>query len=205
MNKGQSSIQMNRIFTAFIHPISKQDQSYIHHHYTSHHETIYHPDDHRDAPKKMHKGRRYCFNAAILDDGENDSRVLALDIFEGGKKDKKVVKDYHKMFDHSYYCKWFNRLLDELDALGKKKAIIVMNNASYHKSNPIDTPKYYWRKDLLFTACNNYGIQVNLSETKASIWTKIASYILTNVQAEILSVASNRGYSAHRITHACNL
>ncbi|OQS02260.1 hypothetical protein THRCLA_21464 [Thraustotheca clavata] len=48
-----------------------------------------------------------------------------------------------------------------------------MDNASYHKSNPIDTP----------------------NETKASIWTKIASYNSTNVQAEMLSIACNRGYS----------
>ncbi|OQS03684.1 hypothetical protein THRCLA_21103 [Thraustotheca clavata] len=54
---------------------------------------------------------------------------------------------------------------------------IINLTLSTHQSN-------LGEKILLLTACNNYGIQVNLSETKAPIWTNIASCISANVQAE---------------------
>ncbi|RLO05689.1 hypothetical protein DYB28_007463 [Aphanomyces astaci] len=74
-------------------PVVYLDESFVHHHYSSHADSLYHPDD--PKTKSKHKGRRYCFIAGILDDGSEVAHLLGLDIFEGGKKSGKIVKDYH--------------------------------------------------------------------------------------------------------------
>lgn len=82
-----------------------------------------------------------------MDGGPNNSKLLAVDIFEGGKrKGKKETKDYHGMFDHDYFVAWMARLLDELDALGIRNSIITMDNAAYHKCLPDNTPRQRWKK-----------------------------------------------------------
>ncbi|RHY47783.1 hypothetical protein DYB34_001099 [Aphanomyces astaci] len=96
------------------------DESYIHHHYARHNDSLYHPDDATDA-KPKHKGRRLCFIAAIMADGRDDSKLLTYDVFEGGRKQPK---DYHAMFNHAYFVAWFQRLLDDVSALQKTNAII---------------------------------------------------------------------------------
>ncbi|CAK4335688.1 unnamed protein product, partial [Aphanomyces euteiches] len=102
---------------------------------------MFDPNDEQDLQVKAHhKGRRYCFIAGILDDSEESSRPLALDVFQGGKKAGRETKDYHSMFTTKYFVEWFGGLLDELDNLGKFKALITMGNAKYHKSLPSDTP-----------------------------------------------------------------
>ncbi|RQM27515.1 hypothetical protein B5M09_006569 [Aphanomyces astaci] len=66
------------------------DESYLHHHYKSHHQDLYDPsDDHDVQSKEKHKGRRYCFVAAILDSPLMASKVMAIDIFTGGKSRAK--------------------------------------------------------------------------------------------------------------------
>ncbi|KAF0717122.1 hypothetical protein AaE_010926 [Aphanomyces astaci] len=80
-------------------PVIYMDESYIHHHYARHNDSLYHPDDATDA-KPKHKGRRLCFIAAIMADGRDDSKVLTYDVFEGGRKQPK---DYHAMFNHAYF------------------------------------------------------------------------------------------------------
>ena len=48
------------------------DESYLHHHYKRYHDSLYDASDHLDhAPKEKHKGRRYCFIAALVDLGPN--------------------------------------------------------------------------------------------------------------------------------------
>ncbi|RHY20141.1 hypothetical protein DYB32_010098 [Aphanomyces invadans] len=86
------------------------DESYFHHHYKSHHQDLFDPsDDHDVQSKEKHKGRRYCFVAGILNSPTSVSKVMALDIFTGGKPRAKEPQDYHGMFDHAYYVKWFGR------------------------------------------------------------------------------------------------
>ncbi|ETV89822.1 hypothetical protein H310_15341 [Aphanomyces invadans] len=72
------------------------DESYIHHHYKCHHQSLYDPSDQLDMPpKSKNKGRRYCFVAAILESPTLESRLLAIDIFTGGKSTAKEPQDYH--------------------------------------------------------------------------------------------------------------
>ena len=80
------------------------DESYIHKNYHRHDDSIFDPNDEQDLETKaQHKGKRYCFIAAIIDD-DRRPEVMAipeeirlaiykaglmhktLDIFEGGKK-----------------------------------------------------------------------------------------------------------------------
>ncbi|KAH9094469.1 hypothetical protein LEN26_018316 [Aphanomyces euteiches] len=131
-------------------PVVYMEESYIHHHYASHQDSMFDRNDVQDLQVKAHhKGLRYCFIAGILDDGEESSRLLALDVFQGGKKAGRERKDYHGMFTTKYFVEWFGGLLDELDYLGRFNALTVMDNAKYHKSIPSDTPKYGWKKENL--------------------------------------------------------
>ncbi|ETV78314.1 hypothetical protein H257_07900 [Aphanomyces astaci] len=100
-------------------PVVYMDESYIHHHYTRHQDSLFDPTD--DAPlKEKQKGRRMYFIAGIMAGRASgaDSTVVALDIFEGGKKSKDDPKDYHTMFNHTYFLKWLERAMDCVEALG---------------------------------------------------------------------------------------
>ena len=54
------------------------------------------------------------------------------DIFEG---DKQTI-DYHEMFDTKYFVACVVMLLDALEARDIYNAVIVMDNAKYHKTLP---------------------------------------------------------------------
>ncbi|ETV68191.1 hypothetical protein H257_15771 [Aphanomyces astaci] len=102
-------------------PLVYLDESFVHHHYSSHADSQYHTDDPMTKPK--HNGRRYCCIAGILDDGSDVAHLLGLDIFVGGKKSGKIVKDYHAMSNHDYFVDWFGKLLDEVEELGWSSAV----------------------------------------------------------------------------------
>ncbi|ETV76547.1 hypothetical protein H257_09549 [Aphanomyces astaci] len=157
------------------------DESFVHHHYKCHNQSLYHPSDVLDvAQKEKHKVRR---------------RVMALDIFTGGTTLAKEPKDYHGMFDHAYYVGWFQRLLDELDEIRVSNALIVMDNAKYHKGRPSNTPQSRHRKEVLIAACTMYGIPVTGTEFKSLLWEKLAAYIETNVLPVVMTMASERGHT----------
>ncbi|RHY50576.1 hypothetical protein DYB30_007908 [Aphanomyces astaci] len=122
-------------------------------------DALYHPDD--PMTKSKHKGRRYCFIAGILDDGSDVAHLLGLDIFVGGKKSGKIVKDYHAMSNHDYFVDWFGKLLDEVEELGWSSAVFVMDNAKYHKGKPKSTPKGSWKKADLYQACLDRSVPMS--------------------------------------------
>ncbi|OQR85543.1 hypothetical protein ACHHYP_11720 [Achlya hypogyna] len=106
-------------------PVVYLDESFIHHHYSRHLDSLYDPTDTKET-KAKHKCRRYCFIAGILHDGTDFSHLVGLHIFEGGKKNGKTIKDYHAMFNHDF----FRRLV-----------VFVMDNAKYRKGKSTATPK----------------------------------------------------------------
>ena len=64
-----------------------------------------------------------------------------VDIFRGGKQ----KKDYHAMFNGAYYVEWMKKLLAALKARNITNAVIVMDNAKYHKTLPPGMPKKSWK------------------------------------------------------------
>jgi len=172
------------------------DESFVHHHYARHDDILFDPTDVLDKPAKAkHKGQRYCFIAAIAEGGVDATKLLALDIFRGGKTPgKKVTKDYHGMFDHQYFVGWFQRLLHEMSAADLKNAIICMDNAKYHKGKPIDTPKYNNRKADLVEACRKYSIDICATDTKPVIWKKLKVYVQANVLPVVVEMAHKAGH-----------
>ncbi|ETV96726.1 hypothetical protein H310_10043 [Aphanomyces invadans] len=59
-------------------PVVYMDESFIHHHYKCHNDSLYGPNDALDnATKEKHKGQRCCFIPGILDSATMDSKFLA--------------------------------------------------------------------------------------------------------------------------------
>ncbi|EGD82669.1 hypothetical protein PTSG_03330 [Salpingoeca rosetta] len=184
------------------------DESYIHHHYRRHDESLYDPGDNRLLPKQKHKGRRFCFIAAIISSDpavpeaerseEHRAQLLpeTLDIFEGGKKQsgKAQTKDYHGMFDSAYFERWMQTLLATLDARGIKNTIIVMDNAKYHKSLPADTPKQSWKKAAMVEACTARGLPVSDTDTRALLWARLRDHIAQTVKPVVVQMAEDAGH-----------
>ncbi|RHY12240.1 hypothetical protein DYB25_007476 [Aphanomyces astaci] len=189
--------RMNAIIDTTDRPhVVYTDESYIHHHYKSHHQSLYDPNDTQStATKEKHKGRRYCFVAAMLDSPTMDSKIMALDIFTGGKSKAKEPKDYHGMFDTDYYVAWFKRLLDEMEANGIANAWIVLDNARYHKSLPKSTPTSGRRKSVLVDACKAFDIKTTGNEYKSELWGLLSTYIKANIKPMIVDMAERRGHS----------
>ncbi|KAF0703885.1 hypothetical protein AaE_015209 [Aphanomyces astaci] len=178
-------------------PVVYLDESYIHHHYARHQDSLFDPTD--NAPlKEKHKGRRMCFIAGILaseaDTAGAESKVLGLDIFEGGKKPRDEPKDYHGMFNHTYFVDWFAKAMDSVEALGKTGVIFVMDNAKYHKGLPADTPRGTWRKADLLLACQRYGVDVESHDLKKTIWTRLKPVLAARVDPVVVSMARSRGH-----------
>ncbi|ETV69555.1 hypothetical protein H257_14791 [Aphanomyces astaci] len=175
-------------------PVVYLDESFIHHHYSRHADSLYDPTD--DATTKpKHKGRRYCFVAGILDDGSDVSHLLGLDIFVGGKKNGKKVEDYHSMFNHDYFVDWFKKLLDEVEELGWGSAVFVMDNAKYHKGKLVDTPNGNWKKCDMYQACVDLKLpDVSPDDLRTTIWKKLKKYVEDNVQPVVVSMAEARGH-----------
>ncbi|CAK5046391.1 unnamed protein product, partial [Aphanomyces euteiches] len=159
------------------------DESYIHHHYSRHNNSIYHPDDTASVPKKAkNKGRRLYFIAAIMSGGESDPKLLGLEIFEGGNRQPK---DYHAMFTSEFFLEWFADLLDEIDKLQKYGVIFAMDNAKYHRTKPPDTPRGSMKKSELMAACKDYGLDFDGVPTKPVVWASLKDFISRNIPAEV--------------------
>ncbi|RHY67433.1 hypothetical protein DYB38_005635 [Aphanomyces astaci] len=174
-------------------PVVYLDESYIHHHYARHHDSLYDPTD-NGPTKEMHKGRRFCFIAGIMAASPTESVVVGLDVFQGGAKAKNEPKDYHAMFNHTYFTKWFEKVMSEVEALGKQGVTFVMDNAKYHKGLPADTPRGTWRKADLLSACQSYAVDVDSHDLKKTIWARLKPVLSTRIDPVVVSMARARGH-----------
>ncbi|CAK4150789.1 unnamed protein product [Aphanomyces euteiches] len=166
----------------YVNPNARQvvvflDESYVHHHYADDNLCLYDPSDELDQqPRAKHKARRYCFIGAISHDGGSDCKYLAYDCFVGGQKQ---TKDYHGMFCHDYFVGWFERLLSEMADHSLCNALIVMDNARYHKSLSKDAPKRSMKKSELLVICQRLAIECSPCALKATIWEKLQPHLLS--------------------------
>jgi hypothetical protein len=181
------------------------DESYVHHNYARHDDSLFDPNDEQDLQVAVkHKGRRYCFIAAIVDadptiDDTNRTETQqahllpeTLDIFEGGKKQ---TKDYHGMFNSDYFERWMALLLDTLDARNIKNAYIAMDNAKYHCRLPPGTPTGATKKDAMLDKCREWGVDADSSELKKAIWAKLKEHVRTHVSPVVVEMARTRGHT----------
>lgn len=180
------------------------DESYIHKNYCRHEDSLYDPNDEQDLTTVAHhKGQRYCFIAAIVDADHSIPEELrtpeqkagllreTLDIFEGGKKQ---TKDYHGMFDHEYFVGWMKKLLLSLKERNISNAIIIMDNAKYHKKLSNDVPRKSQKKADLQQACERYGIAFRPTDTKVMLWENLRQYIQANIPPVIVQMAQEEGH-----------
>ncbi|OQR80625.1 hypothetical protein ACHHYP_17409 [Achlya hypogyna] len=175
-------------------PVVYLDESFVHRHYARHKDSLYDPED-MDTTKPKHKGCRYCFIAGILHDGSPVSHLVGLDIFVGGKKNGKVIEDYHSRFTHDYFVDWFSNLLDEIEDLGYLAVVFVMDNAKYHKGKPATTPKGNSKKEAMLQACVDFGFDnVASTDLKSTLWAKLKAHADSNVLPVIVEMARLRGH-----------
>eukprot|EP00750_Incisomonas_marina_P017982 INCI2669.3.p1 GENE.INCI2669.3~~INCI2669.3.p1 ORF type:complete len:325 (-),score=77.13 INCI2669.3:365-1339(-) len=186
------------------------DESYVHKNYCRHDDSLYDPNDEQDLQTvAIHKGRRYCFIAAIIDADPsvaaehrtpNDRAHLlteTLDIFEGESttKNPKATKDYHGMFNFSYFKLWVEKLLDALERRGVKNAIIVMDSDKFHNNKPAETPRSSSKKAVMQEACTRYGLPFKPDiDTKSMLWSKLKHYIHREVKPVVVEMAAHKGH-----------
>lgn len=97
------------------------------------------------------------------------------------------------MFDGDYFVTWMGALLDELKAKAITNAVIVMDNAKYHKCLPKETPRYSHSKTSLQQACTHYGISFDPRDTKPTLWTKLLP-IINAVEPVVCQMARAEGH-----------
>lgn len=164
------------------------DESYIHQHYRKDAESIWDPNDEQDLQigKLPNKGNRYCFLAAIkgpglwcytptYDHAEDKKWDTSL---HGGSRagivpgsvwcfcpqQKKLHKgDYHKAFNGSNFIQWWkDQLLPNLT----EPSLIIMDNASYHKTWPDFVPKLTANKADLQAYLTRSNVAFHPKDTK---------------------------------------
>ena len=184
------------------------DESYIHKNYQRNDDSLFDPNDEQDMEvKAMHKGRRYCFIAAIIDEDKSFESVPSqerpavskahlmletYDVFEGGKKQ---TVDYHGMFDTKYFVKWMQTLLDTLSGMGIQNAVIVMDNAKYHKTLPEGTPKSSWKKENLINYCHANNIAVNPGDLRSILWERVKVWVQEHTKSIVVNMAEEAGHT----------
>jgi hypothetical protein len=131
------------------------DESYIHEHYHWNKESLFDPEDDKDViyQKEKHKGRCYCFCAAIQGPdppscsgsasgarGQGWTRSWAyLGLLLSQKKGDNQG-DYHKVFSGDNYITWFRvQLLANLH----QPSLIMLDNAAYHCVHGEQVPKWH--------------------------------------------------------------
>jgi transposase len=180
------------------------DESYIHEHYKGADDSLWDPDDDQDVKttKDKHKGRRYCFCAAIQ--GPNPRvAVPVLNEDKAGmvpgslwafcpQKKNDHQGDYHKVFNGNNYVKWWT---DQLLPSLRIPSIIILDNAAYHMVHGHDVPK--WSK-MKKQDCIDYLQQKNVpfQTTMHAVELKglVRKYIQDNEKPQIIRLAEEAGH-----------
>jgi hypothetical protein len=132
----------------------RTDESYIHEHYHRNEDSLWDPNDDDDViyQKEKHKGRRYCFCAAIqgpdpcvkveAHQEPEDKAGLVPGFILAVCPEKKGdhLRDYHNVFNSDNYITWFR---DQLLANLHQPSLIMLDNAAYHCVYGGDVPKWH--------------------------------------------------------------
>jgi hypothetical protein len=176
------------------------DESYIHEHYHCNEDSLFDPNNEQDViyQKEKHKGRRYCFCAAIRGPnplGEEATEDDKTGLVPGSvwafcpQKKSNHQGDYHKVFNGTNYIAWFhNQLVANLHQP-------LFDNAAYHCVYGEAVPQWYRMKKQ---ECINYLTQsIDFDPAMSAMEMKqlIKGYITTHVPIEIKWLAEAGGHT----------
>jgi hypothetical protein len=182
------------------------DACYLSHHdKLEHNDTVNDPADDREVTRPKHKGQGFYLIGAII--GEDPTVPAAqrqdrhqaqllrstVKIFTGSKQAKEA-KDDHGMFDPEYFLTWMDELLAELARLEVHNALIVLDDAKYHKSVPLGTPRPGMKKADLIAACRQLGIEVQEHMSKKALWARAEPWVQANVRPATVAKAAEAGH-----------
>jgi hypothetical protein len=169
------------------------DKLYIHDHYHWNKDWLFDPSDDQDViyQKEKHKGRCYCFCAAIQ--GLNPLGGEAPEDLAGlvpgsiwafcPQKKGDHLGDYHKVFNSDNYIKWFR---DQLISNLHQPSLIMLDNAAYHCVYGPDTLQWYRMKKQ---ECISYLmaklIQYDPAMTATEMKQLVKAYMDNNVKIEV--------------------
>lgn len=174
------------------------DESYIHHHYKRHGDSLFDPTDSTPQPRAQHKGQRYCFVAAIqsanpclriITDAKDKAGLVPKSVWIF--KSQTASGDYHKNFNGANFAHWFKtQLIPNLH----QPSLIRLDNAAYHSTRPSSAPKASRMKkaDFLRVLAEN-NIPCTAKETLPILREKLRQYLST-VDAEIVAAARSAGH-----------
>jgi len=181
------------------------DESYIHHHYKRHDDSIYDPNDpHYQQPREQHKGKRYCFVAAITagnlrveeskQQGADRPHLLRSSVYVFLSKNDDGKGDYHKNFNGTNFIDWFeNTLMPSLEDL--KPCLIRMDNAAYHFVLPPDAPKAYkMQKAQMQEKLRQLGVEFKETDTCPTLQAKLREYVDKNIKPQCIAIAEAHGH-----------
>ncbi len=155
-------------------------------------QSLYDPiDPLYQQPKTQRKGRRFCICAAIKGEGKQSEPGLVSEsvwIFIPQLKSARKV-DYHKNFNAFNFIEWFqNSLLPSLE----EPSIIIMGNASYHKTNPVGTPNpSRMKKNEVLSYLTEYGIEYSEDITSIEARILLRDYISHNIQLAVVKATNS--------------
>jgi transposase len=182
------------------------DESYIHEHYHRFDDSLWDPSDEQDLEvgKRKHKGRRYCFLAAIEGADPRVDQPSPIAKEKGGlvrgslwyfcpQKKSDSTGDYHKVFNSTNFVAWWkNQLLPNLH----QPSLIMMDNAKYHLTYPLDIPKVdKLRKADTIAFLERKGVIYEAKDTVAILHKRAKDYIEAFEMRECVKLAHEQGHT----------
>jgi hypothetical protein len=181
------------------------DESYIHEHYHCNEDSLFDPEDNKDVifQKEKHKGRGYCFCAAIQGPNPRVAEATEAEDLAGlvpgsiwafsPQKKSDHQGDYHKVFHGDNYIAWFR---DQLIANLHQPSLIVLDNAAYHCVHGEGVPKWH---QLRKQECINYlpskAVIFDPAMTATEMKQLVKQYIISNVKIEVERLAEAGGHT----------
>jgi hypothetical protein len=181
------------------------DESYIHEHYHHNEDSLYDLEDDKDViyQKEKHKGRRYCFCAAIQGPNPRVEATDAEDLLAGlvpgsiwafcPQKKGDHLGDYHKVFNGDNCITWFR---DQLISNLHQPSLIMLDSAAFHCVYRRDVPKWHKLKkqeciDYLTSKAVVFDPSMSAMEVKQSV----KQYIINNVKIKVERLAEEGGHT----------
>ena len=99
------------------------------------------------------------------------------------------------MFNHDYFVIWMQKLLDGLKERKIENAMIVMDNAKYHKSRPKGLPKASQKKEVLLAFAKEHNLTIPTGKfLKLMLWEIGNDYIKKTFLPVVRQMAKDAGH-----------